>query len=69
MNTLNVTIVCITILIGIIFFVWANSNELVNVKGYEVTIRVNKITSHKCTSLNPLNIDLEKNGLPQLCDN
>ena len=67
MNTTNITIICMTVLIAVVFFMWANSHELVHVKGYETTIKINKLTGHKCTALNPLNLKLNHKH-PPLCN-
>ena len=67
MNTKSITIICITCLIGISLFVWANSNKLVQVEDYKITIKVNTLTGKKCTTINPYNIELEVNNLPPMC--
>ena len=69
MNTKSITIIWITSLIGIALFVWANSNELIQIKDYNATIKINTLTGKKCTTLNPYNLNLEKHNLPPLCKN
>ncbi len=67
MNTKSITIICITSLIVIALFVWTNSNELVHIKDFNATVKVNTLTGKKCTTLNPWNLNLEKNNLPPMC--